>query len=971
MKTTKGNLGIKPTLQPGAGAGLAAPWLSSCLLGILLLSGALAQGETATEAWVRRYSSEGVASTDQAKAVVVDSAGNVIVAGYIDDGITGADWLVIKYSNGGTPLWTNRYNGPANDSDYPNAVAVDAGGNVFVTGSSTSSGGKLDFATIKYSGAGAPLWTNRYAGPGNGSDQANAVAVDASGNVVVTGSSPGSGGDYDYATIKYSGAGVPLWTNRYNGPGNGSDYANAVAVDASGNAFVTGASTGSGSNYDYATIQYSGAGLPLWTNRYNGPANSDDYANAVVVDTSGNVFVTGNSLGNGGFFDYATIKYSGAGVPLWTNRYNGPADTDDQAYAAAVDPGGNVFVTGASTRSGGNYDYATIAYSGAGLPLWTNRYNGPANSDDTASAVAADASGNVFVTGYSGGSGGDSYYATIGYSGAGVPLWTNRYIGPANGYNQANAVAVDASGNVFVTGYSYHGGANDEFATIAYSGAGAPLWTNRYNGPGNGANQAYAVAVDASGNVFVTGSSDGSGGGSDYVTIGYSSAGAPLWTNRYKGPGDYNGAKAVAVDTSGNVFVTGISRGSGVYNDYATIKYSGAGVPLWTNRFNGTAGGDDWAVAVAVDASGNVFVTGYSATTLSGDYDYATIKYSGTGVPLWTNGYNGPANGWDYAQAMAVDASGNVFVTGYSPGSGSAYDYATIGYSGAGVPLWTNRYNGPGNGSDYPNAMAVDASGNVIVTGYSPGSGSSYDYATIKYSGAGVPLWTNRYNGPANSDDYANAVAVDTGGNVIVTGYSLGSGSSYDYATIKYSGAGAPLWTNRYNGPANSDDYANAVVVDTSGNVIVTGYSLGSGGSYDYATIKYSGAGAPLWTNRYNGPANGDDLAGRSCLALGPDGSVFVTGSSDGNYTSGRRYDFATVKYISSAPLLAIAPDGGGGYFIRLAGVGGSTYRLQRATGLAGPWTSSGPQTAPASGVIQFWDLFPPPGWGFYRAVHP
>ena len=69
------------------------------------------------------------------------------------------------------------------------------------------------------------------------------------------------------------------------------------------------------------------------------------------------------------------------------------------------------------------------------------------------------------------------------------------------------------------------------------------------------------------------------------------------------------------------------------------------------------------------------------------------------------------------------------------------------------VQAWVQRYNGPGNGDDYARAVAVDSSNNVIVTGYSAGNGSGYDYATIKYSSAGVPLWTNRYNGPGNGDD--------------------------------------------------------------------------------------------------------------------------------------------------------------------------------------------------------------------------
>src|SRR5262249_26844946 len=143
-------------------------------------------------------------------------------------------------------------------------------------------------------------------------------------------------------------------------------------------------------------------------------------------------------------------------------------------------------------------------------------------------------------------------------------------------------------------------------------------------------------------------------------------------------------------------------------------------------------------------------------------------------------------------------------------------------------------------------ALAVDRNGNVFVTGSSY-NGLYYDYATVGYSTTGTPLWTNLYNGPANNDDNATAITVDSGGNVIVTRYSTGKPNNYDYATIKYSGAGTPLWTNRYNGPGDYTDQASALAVDGSGNVFVTGSSYGVG----YATIKYSGAGTPLWTNTY------------------------------------------------------------------------------------------------------------------------
>src|SRR5262249_42917643 len=127
---------------------------------------------------------------------------------------------------------------------------------------------------------GVPLWTNRYSyGPGNGAHP-TAIATDSSGNVVVTGNSY-NGTDYYYATIKYSSEGVPLWTNRYNVNLNGNPGFVAVAVDADGNAFVTGSSTTAAGSLEYVTLKYSSSGVPLWTN-FNGPGGTQ----AVAVDRS-------------------------------------------------------------------------------------------------------------------------------------------------------------------------------------------------------------------------------------------------------------------------------------------------------------------------------------------------------------------------------------------------------------------------------------------------------------------------------------------------------------------------------------------------------------------------------------------------------------------------------------------------------------------------------------------------------------
>jgi len=153
----------------------------------------------------------------------------------------------------------------------------------------------------------------------------------------------------------------------------------------------------------------------------------------------------------------------------------------------------------------------------------------------------------------------------------------------------------------------------------------------------------------------------------------------------------------------------------------------------------------------------------------------------------WVQRYNGPVDSTDGASSIAVDGSGNVYVTGRSYGSGTSWDYATIKYNSSGVQQWVQRYNGPGNGDDGAYSIAVDGSGNVYVTGVSDGGGTYGDYATIKYNSSGVQGWIQRYNGPGDSTDRAYSIAVDGSGNVYVTGWSIGSGTGADYATIKYS----------------------------------------------------------------------------------------------------------------------------------------------------------------------------------------
>ena len=356
-----------------------------------------------------------------------------------------------------------------------------------------------------------------------------------------------------------------------------------------------------------------------------------------------------------------------------------------------------------------------------------------------------------------------------------------------------------------------------------------------------------------------------------------------------------------------------------------------------------------------MDSNGNVFVAGNSRGSGNSD-DFATVAYSSAGVPLWTNRYGTIRP--DSVQALAVGSNGNVIVTGSSMAENFTADYATVAYSGAGVPLWTNLYNGPGNGDDYPTALVVDGSGNVIVAGTSaPGS------ATIKSSSAGIALWTARFEGKAN------AVAVDRTGNVIVTGqlYNISS-FDYDYLTIAYSGDGLPLWTNIYTGPANSDNRATEVVVDEAGNVFVTGYS-GAVDS-DFVTIAYSAAGVPLWIYRYDGPAKGKD---QPCgLALTSDGGLVVAGGSDGDYSGKVVQDYAIVKYSMPPSIVGFDHWSASGFHLASSAMPGRQYVTQFATNLLeSSWFDLSTNTADLNGLWTVTDFAATNAQRFYRVRSP
>ena len=208
----------------------------------------------------------------------------------------------------------------------------------------------------------------------------------------------------------------------------------------------------------------------------------------------------------------------------------------------------------------------------------------------------------------------------------------------------------------------------------------------------------------------------------------------------------------------------------------------------WVARYNGSGDSTDTGRSIAVDASGNIYIAGLTISVNATDTssDFLTIKYNPSGEIQWMQKYDGTGHSYDAALDIAVDNSGNVFVAGISTGNGSYYDIVTIKYSTSGVQQWQQRYNGPANDIDQPASMLLDNSGNVYITGKSSWSFNNIDIVTIKYNTDGALQWLKRYNSPFNNWDEPLSMTIDNISNIIVTGFRVVNGSSYNILLVKF-----------------------------------------------------------------------------------------------------------------------------------------------------------------------------------------
>lgn len=854
--------------------------------------------------WTNIYNGQGDFS-DVFNGTIVDGSGNTYLGGYTINPDLSKDILLVKLNNSGDTIWTRTFNGPGNGPDEATAITLDISNNILITGYQKGSGTGYDIITLKYNESGSLLWSTTYNYTTNEFDRGNAIITDNLNNVYIAGQSDKDitlNNNDDFIVAKYNASGVQQWVKRTNGIGNSTDRPSAIALDANNDVYVTGRSS-NGSDDDYLTAKYNGAtGAELWTNYFD--RTHHDRATAIICNTAtSNIYVTGRS-NNGNNYDYVTICYNSGGTKLWQSIFD--YVDDDRATNIGLDNAGNIYITGQSdidaSAIGVNYDILTVKYNSSGVQQFAQSFGGVAGGDDIPSGMIVTGTGNIYIAGTSDNDPSVNIEQDIiglKYNNAGSLQWSASFNTPTVHNDVVQGIALDESGNLFIAGYSELVPDKNAVA-IKFNSSGTLVWNYAYNGVGDNGDNAHAIIRDNANNIYLAGYTFGYEEDRNFLVMKIGASGTMHWAKTINGSSNaqsVDDAIALAIDNTGNIYATGFVKNSGTGYDIMLAKYSPLGDSLWSRQYNyATANETDKAVAIAIDASNNVYISGRSdqdATDVSND-DIITLKYNSTGTLVWEKRYNGTGNGLDNAKSIQISTAGNIYVAGKTF-NGTNLDMIVIKYNSAGVQQWVKTFNG-GFGDDEIKAINIDADENVYVTGNTTSATGDLDATIIAYNSGGTLIWFTHYDSGSQGNDEAKSITLDSEHNIIVAVTTapdtITAVLNGDITVVKVSNTGEVIWDVTYLNALNDD--ASEAVVDELDNIIVTGQiDNGAAGvvDYDYLTWKLNSDGTVNATEIYNGVGSTNDVS-NTLIAFSD--AIYVTG---GSYGTTSQRDIATLLY--------------------------------------------------------------------------
>jgi len=743
----------------------------------------------------------GGGSSDEAHAIDIDSSGQAFITGetysidfpmttgILDDSINGGrDCFVSVLNATGTALTYSTYIGDSG-ADCGTGISIDASGRAFITGytnspdfpttsgafSETIHGSSFDGFVALLNGLGSSLVYSTFVG-GTSSDKCYAIDVDSSGQAYITGytfssdfpttsgviDDSSNGGEDAFVTV-FNAAGSDLVYSTYLG-GSCDDTGFGIVVDSSGRAYISGTTcssnlattvnafqtTPSGSD-DAFVAAVNNTGTALIYQSYLGGEDRDE-AKAIALDSQGHACIAGYTLSadypstsgaydptyNGGSYDAFVTVMSSDGQTLDYSSFIGGSG-QDFAYALALDNSGRAYVTGytqssrfptttgtyQSTFNGGESDVFVTRLSSDAQSLSYSTFLG-GTRQDIAYDIAVNSSGQAYVTGYT-------------YSNN-FPTTNLAYDESFNGGQDVFVSKLSADGSSLVYSTYLGGWNNEEGKGIAIGSDGkAYVAGHTYSTDFPTTTGAYDDTYDASIDTFVT---------------VLENDGSSLSCSTYLGGSGYDYCKDIALDGTGQIFVSGQTYSTNFPTTTGAFStaHNGGGYDGFVTAFNSTltslvyssflgGSGSDTCLAITVNSSGQAMVTGYTTSanfpSTSGAYDesfngsddaYVTV-FNASGNGLIYSTFLG-ANSTDQGKAIAVDSTGKAYVTGYTyssnfPITSGVFDSTINGNTDvfvsvlntAGSELSYSTFLG-GSDDDYGRGIATDSSGNIYVAGY-------------------------------------------------------------------------------------------------------------------------------------------------------------------------------------------------------------------------------------------------------------
>lgn len=410
--------------------------------------------------------------------------------------------------------------------------------------------------------------------------------------------------------------------------------------------------------------------------------------------------------------------------------------------------------------------------------------------------------------------------------------------GLTNQVYKANS-AFDNTGNMYVVGGTINANGDWDWLITKYNpSTGNQIWSVSYDD--NGLNDYITdIVIDASCNLYVTGViTNDTSSGTDIAIAQYDSSGSMQWIDTYDNGGSfpfYNDAAAsITYDGSTYLYITGTAHNSPTMYDFCTLKYHKNGTQQWVNLLDHDSV-NDGGVFVRLH-NGRVKVTGIAGKS-SGTNRSLTALYHPNGTLISTSPSSIAMDSITEIHDVTIASNGDIYIAGFLHRVTNGRDIKLIKLDSNLTYQW--NYIAGGSDDDEANAVRLDSIGHVYIAGYK--ENGTKDYFITKLDTAGNAIWTETFNGSGNGNDIATAIAIDNQNQPIVTGYSwMDPGSNFDYYTIKYDTAGSTIWEINYNGLANKDDRAYEIALDDFDNVYVIGQSQDSSGvNSQFMTVKY------------------------------------------------------------------------------------------------------------------------------------